>query len=262
MIPEIGLMVGMYILARLVPAQWSRLSKLIGVIASVVAVACVADLTARGVTGNGLSAQFHRDVPQNSAAVVTDKTPSINAQKVMTTTVSRTDGGSIRTELGFGIAVAKGSSLQREFVFVHDSALPVVVTGTPGVTTIYKRDGYRGEYRYSVNVELKTTKALRAIQVKFLTFDVWGEHVRTLSSEDVTDVPADTVKKMSSEWQLFSENDVEKHYATIGWVSRVRLDDGRIVVADEAPIVAEAMKFSSKFKAEDLEPKPPSKSAD
>jgi hypothetical protein len=64
---------------------------------------------------------------------------------------------------------------------------------------------------------------------------------------------------MSSEWQLFSENDVEKHYATIGWVSRVRLDDGRIIVADEAPILAEATKFSSKFKAEDLEPRPPAK---
>jgi hypothetical protein len=252
----------MYILARLVPTQWSRVSKVMAVIASVVAVACIADLIARGATGNGLSAQFHRDVPQKAVVVVTDKPSSTNAQKATTTTVSRTGGGSIRTELGFGIAVAKGSSLQREFVFVHDSALPVVVTGTPGVTTVFKHDGSRGEYRSSLNLELKTTKALRAIQVKFLTFDVWGEHVRTLSSEDVTDVPADTVKKMSSEWQLFSENDVEKHYATIGWVSRVRLDDGRIVVADEAPIVAEALKFSSKFKAEDLEAKPPSKSAD
>lgn len=54
-----------------------------------------------------------------------------------TTTVTKADGGRITTELGYGIALVKGSSLHREWIAVHDTAIPVDTDGTPGVDTIY-----------------------------------------------------------------------------------------------------------------------------
>jgi hypothetical protein len=94
--------------------------------------------------------------------------------------------------------------------------------------------------------------------VRFLTFDVWGEHVRTLSFEQVEDMPANTRKEFTGEWSLYSENEVEKHYASIAYIARVRLAGGRVVEAPTQLVLDEARKFSQKFTAAQLEPQPPS----
>jgi hypothetical protein len=95
------------------------------------------------------------------------------------------------------------------------------------------------------------------MQVRFLAFDVWGEHVRTLSLMEVTDVPANSKKELTGEWPLYSENDVEKHYASIAYIARVRLVDGRVMEAPTELVIEEARKFSAKFTEAALEPKLP-----
>lgn len=167
------------------------------------------------------------------------------------------EGGSITTVLGYGVAVAKGSSLQREWIAVHDSKMPVGFEGTPGVTTVYISRQYGSDYRYRAKFTVATREAIRAVQIRFLTFDVWGEHVRTLSFEDVADIAQNTKKELTGDWALYSENDVEKHYASIGYVARVRLADGRVIEAPTDLVVDEAKKFSQKFTAAELEPTAP-----
>jgi hypothetical protein len=49
---------------------------------------------------------------------------------------------------------------------------------------------------------------------------------------------------------------VEKHYASIAYIARVRLVDGRVSEAPTDAVIEEARKFSSKFTAAQLEPKP------
>jgi hypothetical protein len=107
---------------------------------------------------------------------------------------------------------------------------------------------------------MNAAQPLRAIQLVFLTFDVWGNHVRTLSYEDVADIPVGR-KTISGQWNLFSENDVEKHYASIAYVARVRLADGHVMDAPTDVVLDEARKFSDKFTAADLEVKPPTPGA-
>jgi hypothetical protein len=171
------------------------------------------------------------------------------------TTVTRNDGGSITTNLGYGIAVAKGSSLKREWIAVHYPDLPFDLDATPGVTTVYKEKQYGGEYRYRAEFKVLLKEEIRAIEVKFLAFDVWGDHTRTLSSETVEDMKPGS-KILTADWSLYSENDVEKHYASIAWIARARLADGRVVETPTETVVQEARKFSSKFAPGDLEPKP------
>jgi hypothetical protein len=144
---------------------------------------------------------------------------------------------------------------------VHDAKMPLSFEGTPGVTTVYVSRQYGGDFRYRAKFTVATKEAIRALQVRFLTFDVWGEHVRTLSFEEVADVASNAKKELTGEWALYSENDVEKHYASIGYVARVRLADGRVVEAPTELVIAEARKFSGKFTAAELEPTPPAPTA-
>jgi hypothetical protein len=61
---------------------------------------------------------------------------------------------------------------------------------------VYASRQYGGEYRYQTRFTINTREAIRALQVRFLTFDVWGEHVRTLSFEEVVDIPAKSKKEL------------------------------------------------------------------
>ena len=142
---------------------------------------------------------------------------------------------------------------------VHDASMPARFDGTPGLTTVYERGGQysNGEYRYRSKFTLATSDDVQAVEVRFLAFDVWGEHMQTFRYEEVADMSTGSAKPVTGEWRLFSENDAEKFYASIGYVSRVRLKSGRVVTAQDAPVVEEARKFSAKFSATDLEPPKP-----
>lgn len=173
-------------------------------------------------------------------------------------TFTRGSGGSIQTKLSSNIIVNKNSSLTREWITMHDPAMPLDLVGTIGVTTAYVPDRVRGEYQYQAKFSVQATVPVSAFEVRFLTFDLWGQHVRNLVSDDVSDIEPGT-KEVDAQWRLYSENDCSRHYASIAYVSRVRTRDGRVLEADPAPVVQEAKKFSKKFTAADLEPKPEAK---
>jgi hypothetical protein len=258
MIPEIGIMLGLYILTRVIPSGRRRLAAILSVATGLVAILVVADLAARSFPWSAASSFLRRPEPR---AVVTPPSPAAdNEPKAASAVVTRADGGSITTDLGYGIAVAKGSSLRREWIAVHVPALPVDLDGTPGVSTVYVRKEYSGEYNYRAKFRINTTQPIKAIEVRFLTFDVWGNHVRTLSSEDVVDIAAGVTKELQGSWSLYSENDVERHYASIAFIARIRLEDGHVLVAPTDAVVEEARKFSTKFTVAELDPKSPSPS--
>jgi len=171
-------------------------------------------------------------------------------------TVTRESGGSIQTPLGYGIVLAKGSSLTREFIAIHDNALPVELVGTPGVTTVFKSGRGSGSYEYSANFSIQANDTLSAIEVRFLIFDIWGNHVKTLSASEIVDIKPGVKSDFNGAWNLFSENDAERHYASIAYVARVRTQAGKVIDANPAAVIDEAKKFAKKFSADDLDPKP------
>jgi hypothetical protein len=183
------------------------------------------------------------------------QTPAKKPEVVAT----KAPGGSIQTKLSEDIVINKQSTVTREWIALHDPSVPADLVGTPGVTTVYKDRGRSGEYQYEANVSVQAKAGLAAVEVRFLVFDVWGQHVRSLVSDEVADIPAGTTKDVSPEWRVLSENEVSRHYASIAYISRVRTQDGRVFEADTASVVREAQKFSKKFTVADLEPKPESK---
>jgi hypothetical protein len=133
--------------------------------------------------------------------------------------------------------------------------MPADLIGTPGVSTTYTSGRVSGEYYYEAKPSVQAKEDLAAIEIRFLVFNVWGQHVRTLLSDEVADVAAGVTKELSPQWRVLSENEVSRHYASIGYISRIRTKDGRVVDADPTAIVREAQKFSKKFTVADLDPK-------
>jgi hypothetical protein len=171
-------------------------------------------------------------------------------------TVTREAGGSVRTQLGFNITLNKNSSLSREWIAIHDSFLPADFPITPGVGTIYDGAGTlrSGEYNYRSSVILEVKEPVAAVEIRFLLFDVWGEHTRTLSATFVEDFEPGGSKSFIPKWNLYSENEASQFYASIAFVARVRTQSGKTFVADYGAVMQEAQKFSRKLTMEDLEP--------
>jgi len=175
--------------------------------------------------------------------------------------ITRSSGGSIKTELGYGIILNRESSLEREWITIHDDSIPADLVGTVGVRTIYEEGGRysSGGYRYTANYTIKAMEALTAFEVRFLLFDIWGNHIRTLSATGIIDLKAGETRSFDAEWILYSENEASEYYASIAYIAQVRTKSGRVIKANPKVVIKEARKFSSKFAVSDLEPKPEKK---
>lgn len=163
--------------------------------------------------------------------------------------VTRASGGSIQTRLSAGIILNEDSSLHREWIAIHDPGLPAKLVGTPGARTIYEDRGYR----YAADFTIEVAEPLAAIEVRFLTFDIWGEREVVLNSTDVQDMAVGS-HSFEPRWNVHSERTVSEYYASIAYIVRVRTLDGRVLAANPAPVLAEARRFSVKFTEADLEP--------
>ena len=170
---------------------------------------------------------------------------------------TRGQGGSIRTELGFGIVLNEGSSLQREWIAVHDD-LPLVFEGTPGVTTSYESgDRFsRGEYRYTAQATLSASldQPVTAFEVRFVTFDVFGERMSTLSATEIEDIAAGGQRTFDWEWNLFRGNDASHYFASIAFIANVRTADGQVHVANYDAVLDAVRGFAEEATEADLDP--------
>jgi hypothetical protein len=126
-------------------------------------------------------ANAHSETP--SAAISRDTDKSRGAE------IAHGNAGSIRTVLGMGIVLNKESSLEREWTTLNVAGMPARLIGPASVITAYKPRSYSGEYQYSVAFDVEALEPLSALEVRFLTFDVWGDKGRSLSMTMVEDFP-------------------------------------------------------------------------
>lgn len=191
-----------------------------------------------------------------------DIVDTIVPTKVITCySVTRESGGSIKTDLGYGFVINKESSLQREWITIHNDSIPLDFVGTVGVKTIYDPGGRysSGTYKYKADYSVKSKQDLMAVEVRFLIFDIWGNHIRNLSATEIMDLKSEGTRNFNSKWDVYSENEVLEYYASIAYIAQVRTKSGRVINADINIVVQEAQRFSAKFKASDLEPEPKKK---
>lgn len=163
-------------------------------------------------------------------------------------TVATADGGSVRTNLGFGIILNEESTLSREWVVIHDARLPVDFDGTPGTTTRYEDN-----YEYNVHATLVASQPVTAVNARFIAFDVFGQHVTTLGATEVVDLAPGEPSRFDWEWRV-GGNDASQHFASVGFIARVRTADGQVHHADFNTIVCVAELFALAATVADLDP--------
>ena len=163
-------------------------------------------------------------------------------------TIAEADGGSVRTNLGFGIILNEESTLSRDWVVIHDARLPVDFEGTPGATT-----RYRNNYEYNVQATLVASQPVTAVDARFIAFDVFGEHVTTLRATEVVDLAPGEPSRFDWQWRV-GENAASEHFASVGFIASVRTADGQVHHADFDTVVCVTALFALAATVADLDP--------
>jgi hypothetical protein len=167
-------------------------------------------------------------------------------------TMEKGDGGSMMTPLSEQFAVNKGSTLRREWITIHSSKIPADIRGNVGIKTTYPGSRYES----STELQIEAKEPLVAVEIRIITFNVWGERMYTLYGNQIEDFHAGMNGPRTLQW-AFDESDVGEYYASICYVSRVRTKAGQVIEADPAPVLAVARQLSAKFAPADLEKKEP-----
>jgi hypothetical protein len=160
----------------------------------------------------------------------------LTAQQMQTTT---SDGGSVITDLGYNIKVNKNSSLHRSWVVLNDPGCPVQLTGA-GIVTFY---GGR-EYAYKQTGTFTASEAVAALEVRYVLYDMFGDHITTLSAVSVADVAAGMPSPLSDTgtWRA-QENNVSEFLTAVAFVANVRTADGKLWRSEDKAITAELVKI-------------------
>jgi hypothetical protein len=168
--------------------------------------------------------------------------------------VADLDGGSVVTDLGYKIRLNEGSSLHRHWIVINDPSAPVKLAGV-GVKAAYHAESYGGEYRYLPAGTASPKVPIQAIETRLMLFDVWGQHLKTLSSTEVKDFPANSTIDLSKvgNWRTF-ENEASEMLSVVSFVANVRLEDGTIWTMDTKKILGEVGRIKIRLSENDLTP--------
>lgn len=173
-----------------------------------------------------------------------------------TVSMSRYDGPSVRTDLGFGIVLNRSSSLRREWFVLNDENAPASIQGKTGVSVSYNSGGRgsSGRYEYQLSYDLKSTEPLSAIKIRAHVFDVFGTLIRTLVATNIIDVSG--TNSNSDVWRIWSENEASEAFASVVYISAVRTSSGRVYEIDRGAVLEQLRSVSRRISDADLDPKP------
>ena len=172
----------------------------------------------------------------------------------MAVEIIRADGDAMQKGLGF--LLKPKSTLRREYVAIVNN-LPVSFLNAPGVTTNYVPDENRNsDYLYTskTTVVVRDVLAITAFEVRFMTFDIFRNHVRTLSATVIEDIPAGERRTYDWKWRLGSENEARGHFASVAFVAQVRTADGQVHVANQEDVLEAVRQFAVGATEADLNP--------
>jgi len=137
-------------------------------------------------------------------------------------TVAKKEGSSVVTKLGMGIKVNDGSSLKREYTTINDPNCPIQLNDV-GIETSYGSSSYS----FKPIGNLTTKEPIVAYEVVHLIYNVFGEHMKSLSNTEITDIDGQKDFSKYSSWYA-SENNVSEYLICVSYVSNVRTKSGKL----------------------------------
>ena len=166
---------------------------------------------------------------------------------------------------GLGVQGNKGSTVQRQWVTVHDpEALGLrLLAPEPKRRSAAPRDpktvgptvfpGSTGSL-YQVEYRVQAVESITAFEIRFVLFDIWGDKLVTLVGTEVTDLRAGETREFKAAWNVFPRTDGEVFYGSVAWIERVRLANGQVIEADKDFVLEQTEVFSIGLNEEDLIP--------
>lgn len=155
------------------------------------------------------------------------------------------------TNLGYGIQVNKGSSLQRRWFVINDPSCPLRLSGA-GINTVYESSS-GGGYEYRSAGLANAGEMITAFEVRFLLFDIWGEHIRTLTDTEVSDLRGQISLKDAASWTAW-HTDVSEILTVVSFVARVRRPDGTVWEYDASSLLQQVEKTKVTLTEKELIP--------
>lgn len=147
-------------------------------------------------------------------------------------TVLKFPGGTMKTDLGYGIGLNKNSSLVRVWYTINDSACPIQMTDS-GVATVYQSERFAGKYLMVPKGAVASQMAVRAFDLTFALFTVWGERNQLLGYSRVLDMEQGAQHTFEGSWTT-TESEVEAFRTSVAFVSRVLKEDETVWTCDYA----------------------------
>jgi hypothetical protein len=153
-------------------------------------------------------------------------------------TTNKTDGGTVITKLGMGIKVNDGSSLTRQWIILNDEKCPLKLNNTVGINTVYNGNGYE----FVASGGITVVEPIVAYEIDFVLYDIFGEHIQTLSCTEINDISQPVELGKHSSWYA-TENQISEYFFCVSYVAKVRTKSGVIWRYDPLQIKQELNKI-------------------
>jgi hypothetical protein len=120
-------------------------------------------------------------------------------------------------------------ALRHRWILVQDSTFGVVFTDASGIRT--DLSDYVGD------IYLRSLEGVRAVEVRALVFDIWGDDMGYLSTTLLAEHRSGDTWDLHPRWSGEGASTAE-HRTSIVWIHRVMFDDESILESDTAPVAA------------------------
>lgn len=166
--------------------------------------------------------------------------------------ISDADGGSVVTSLSRSIQVNEGSTVHRRWYVLNDSSGPLQLSEA-GIRTVYRESSIGGDYAYLPLGKVTAKVPVAAYEVRYLLFDMWGNHMQTLSATTVTDFTGERSIAKDGSWRAW-ENDVSTMLTVVALVAHVRTTDGKLWEYDHRKVLDALQQVKVKLTEQELNP--------
>ena len=156
-------------------------------------------------------------------------------------TTVKLNGGSVVTKLGYGVSVNTNSSLSRDWFILNDQICPLKLNNV-GIDALYNES----QYSFKPVGEINITEPITAYEIHHVLYDVFGEHIKTLSNFEVADVLVTSNFAKYCSWYA-SENQVSEYFICVSYVAKVRTNKGIIWKYNPLEITSELKKIRLKY---------------
>jgi hypothetical protein len=163
--------------------------------------------------------------------------------------VREEDGGSVAVRTANGV-LNQGSSLRRTWYVIDDQKAEVGLDHAG----VFPHLDEKEKLQYFMPVGTVSPKqAISAVELRYVLFDVWGQHLRTLSVTQLADSSTHVDFRGSNQWVAL-ESEVSQLVTVVSFVARVRTAEGRVWTFDAVRMVPQMQDLGLRVVPADLVP--------